>query len=61
MTLIPVEEYLEHIKPALLKVFKDCIFPIGGATSFPFHDAIEARAFLFDNTNQLTGADNVQG
>jgi hypothetical protein len=51
MTLISAEKCLENISPeslkALMKVFKGCIFPIGGATSCPFQDAIEARAFLF--------------
>ncbi len=47
MTLISVEEYLKHIKPALMKVFKDCIFLLDGASQYAFQDAIDYRACLF--------------
>jgi hypothetical protein len=46
-SLISEEEYLEHVKPALMKVFKDCIYPAFGGTLLPFQDAIEARLFVF--------------
>jgi hypothetical protein len=47
MELISVEEYQKNVEPALMKVFKDCIFPCTGATSCPFQDSIKSRAFLF--------------
>ena len=46
-SVISEEEYLEHVKPALMKVFKDCIYPAFGGTELPFRDAIEARLFVF--------------
>ncbi|ELS32439.1 MULTISPECIES: hypothetical protein [Pseudanabaena] len=49
-SVISVEEYLKHIKPALMKVFKDCIFPCCGGSEFPFQDTIESRLFIFAHT-----------
>lgn len=51
MESISVKKYLENGEPssmiALMKVFKDSIFPMGGATNCPFQNAIEARSLLF--------------
>jgi len=52
MELISVEEYIKNVEPALMRVFKDCIFPLGGAISCPFHDSIESRVFLFAHTDK---------
>jgi hypothetical protein len=52
MELISVEEYQKNIQPALMKVFKDCIFPGGGSISLPFQDSIEGRAFLFGHADK---------
>ena len=57
MTLISEQEYLKHIKPALMKVFKDCAFSYSGPTEFPFQDTIESRLFIFADT-QNSYADN---
>jgi hypothetical protein len=51
MEPISEENYLNNIKPLLLKVFNDSIFYFSENVIYPFSDSIEASAFLYTYGN----------